>query len=150
MPSKPLMKQIAAGRRKPNLTRKEFLDHRFRIHGQIADAPEDKDLKPQWTALCRFETSISLMAWEKPVEVPTRLASERSNVPLNKDDAIVAMYFISTPDDAREGQQLETTLTPLLIKALEEYSQDEGFQTNSLNPEDKGDFRIFQQFTKFV
>ncbi|EXL66009.1 hypothetical protein FOPG_17797 [Fusarium oxysporum f. sp. conglutinans race 2 54008] len=46
MPSKPLMKQIAAGRRKPNLTRKEFLDHRFRIHGQIADAPEDKDLKP--------------------------------------------------------------------------------------------------------
>jgi hypothetical protein len=65
------------------------------------------------------------MAWEKPVVVPTRLAAERADVPLDKGDATVAMYFISTPDNAREGQQIEATLTPLLIKALMEYSQDE-------------------------
>ncbi|KAL3480494.1 hypothetical protein BJX99DRAFT_254485 [Aspergillus californicus] len=184
MSSKPLIKQIAAGRRKPNLTRKEYFDHRFQIHGGISDAPDDNDLKPHkyiqtqafdsafgqrqggpmnanqhWSGrddttelffrdwehvlscfssdyvkdtiapdgvfFADLETSIVLMAWEKPVEVPTRLAAERANVPLDKGDAVVAMYFLSTPDDAREGQQLEATLTPLLIEALMEYSQDE-------------------------
>lgn len=42
----PHIKQIAAGRRKPNMTRKEFFDHRFRIHGSISDGTEDKDQKP--------------------------------------------------------------------------------------------------------
>lgn len=42
----PHIKQIAAGRRKPNMTRKEFFDHRFRIHGSLSDAIEDKDQKP--------------------------------------------------------------------------------------------------------
>jgi hypothetical protein len=41
------IKQIATGRRKPNMTRKEFFDYRFRIHGSISDATEDKDQKPQ-------------------------------------------------------------------------------------------------------
>lgn len=47
MPSTQLIKQIAAGRRRPNLTRKEYFDHRFRIHGEISDAIEDKNQKPQ-------------------------------------------------------------------------------------------------------
>jgi hypothetical protein len=45
--SNPLIKQIAAGRRKPDMTRKEYFDHRFRVHGALSDAPEDKDWKPQ-------------------------------------------------------------------------------------------------------
>lgn len=42
----PHIKKTATGRRKPNMTRKEFFDHRFRIHGSISDAIEDKDQKP--------------------------------------------------------------------------------------------------------
>jgi hypothetical protein len=40
------IKQIAAGRRKPNMTLKEFFDHRFQIHGSLSDV-EAKDDKPQ-------------------------------------------------------------------------------------------------------
>lgn len=42
-----IIKQIATGRRKPGLTRKEFFDHRFQIHGSISDAVDDKNQKPQ-------------------------------------------------------------------------------------------------------
>ncbi|KAK4044337.1 hypothetical protein C8A01DRAFT_31388 [Parachaetomium inaequale] len=41
-----LLKQIACLRRKPNLTRKEFFDYHFRIHGALADSPENPDHKP--------------------------------------------------------------------------------------------------------
>ena len=34
------IKQIACGRRKPNMTRKEYNDHRFRVHGALSDAEE--------------------------------------------------------------------------------------------------------------
>lgn len=43
----PLVKQICAIRRKPGLTCKEYLDHRFHIHGAITDGFEEKDEKPQ-------------------------------------------------------------------------------------------------------
>jgi len=42
-----LLKQIATGRRKPDMTRKEYFDHRFRVHGSITDGIEDKSQKPQ-------------------------------------------------------------------------------------------------------
>lgn len=42
----PLIKQIAATRRKPDMTHKEFLDYHYQVHGSIADAPEDPNLKP--------------------------------------------------------------------------------------------------------
>lgn len=45
------IKQIAAGRRKPNMTRKEYFDHRFRIHGSLSDGTENKDDKPQYVNL---------------------------------------------------------------------------------------------------
>jgi hypothetical protein len=41
---KPLVKQIAAGRRKPDMSRKEYFDHRFRVHGTISDSPEDPNI----------------------------------------------------------------------------------------------------------
>lgn len=42
-----LIKQVVSIRRKPDMTRKEFLDHHFRIHGFISDEPGDPDHKPQ-------------------------------------------------------------------------------------------------------
>ncbi|KAH7082078.1 hypothetical protein FB567DRAFT_530545 [Paraphoma chrysanthemicola] len=45
-PPTQMIKQIAAGRRKPNMTRKEYFDHRFRIHGSISDGTSDKNYKP--------------------------------------------------------------------------------------------------------
>ncbi|KAH7070379.1 hypothetical protein BKA63DRAFT_578933 [Paraphoma chrysanthemicola] len=45
-PPTQMIKQIAAGRRKPNMTRKEYFDHRFRIHGSISDGTSDKNFKP--------------------------------------------------------------------------------------------------------
>jgi hypothetical protein len=40
------IKQIACVRRKPNMTRKEYNDHRFRVHGALSDAEE---ASPQYT-----------------------------------------------------------------------------------------------------
>jgi hypothetical protein len=45
--AKPSIKQIAAGRRKPDMTRKEYFDYRFRVHGTISDFVDDLDRKPQ-------------------------------------------------------------------------------------------------------
>ncbi|RAH43372.1 uncharacterized protein BO95DRAFT_368769 [Aspergillus brunneoviolaceus CBS 621.78] len=45
------IKQIVAVRRKPDMTRKEFLNHRFQVPGTISDAPEDPDIKPEWSSL---------------------------------------------------------------------------------------------------
>ncbi|KAL6705916.1 hypothetical protein ACN47E_006195 [Coniothyrium glycines] len=42
----PLLKQMAALRRKPNLTRKEFFDYHFQVHGSISDVPQNEDEKP--------------------------------------------------------------------------------------------------------
>jgi hypothetical protein len=46
MPSGLILKQIAAGRQKPDMTRKEYFNHRFLVHGNISDAVEDVDQKP--------------------------------------------------------------------------------------------------------
>ncbi|KAK2055996.1 hypothetical protein LY76DRAFT_577090 [Colletotrichum caudatum] len=178
-----VIKQITAGRRKPDMTRKEYFDHRFRVHGRLADASENENEKPykyiqtqifdsafgprqgvlnanhNWCGrddttelyyrdwdhvstvfdsdhvkqtvgpdaifFADFESSIVLMAREERVVTTTRLASERADVSLDKGDATVAMYFISTPDNAVEGQTLHATLTPLLVKAIEQDCQDE-------------------------
>lgn len=45
--NKTLVKQVVAIRRKPDMTRKEFLDHHYQVHGSISDGPEDSDIKPQ-------------------------------------------------------------------------------------------------------
>lgn len=68
-----------------------------------------------------FETSIVLMASEKPVHLPTRLASKSLD---GGGNSTVAMYFISTPDNERNGQALEKELTPMLVESIQEYCQD--------------------------
>ncbi|KAF3398548.1 hypothetical protein F1880_005729 [Penicillium rolfsii] len=40
------IKNIVGIRRRPNMTRKEFYDHHFRVHGYLSDAPQDKNIKP--------------------------------------------------------------------------------------------------------
>lgn len=80
---------------------------------------------PDGVFFADFETTIILMAYEKTATVQTRLASERADRPLDRGDATVAMYFISTPSNELEGQQLETELTPLLTAAIEQYCQDD-------------------------
>ena len=47
MVSSSMLKQIAAGRRKPDMSRKEYFDHRFCVHGELSDGVEDINQKPQ-------------------------------------------------------------------------------------------------------
>ena len=44
-----MIKQIACGRRKPEMTRKEYNDHRFQVHGRLSDGPS-RDVCPMWAA----------------------------------------------------------------------------------------------------
>lgn len=184
-----IIKQIATGRRKPNMTRKEYFDHRFRVHGRISDETEEEDHKPykyiqtqifdsafglrpdgplnanqhwcgrddttelffrDWNHVescfsseylkttirpdgplfADFETSVVLMAYEKPAPIQTTAAQQRiknGNNATDAGNATVAMYFISTVDDTRTGTELEKTVTPLLTTALETHCQDDAW-----------------------
>ncbi|RBQ78508.1 hypothetical protein FVER14953_07697 [Fusarium verticillioides] len=183
----PHIKQIATGRRKPNMTRKEFFDHRFRIHGSISDATEDKDQKPHkyiqtqvfdssfgshpdgplnanhnWVGrddttelffrdwehvqkcfssdyvkttiapdgplFADFETSVALMAYEKNIPLQTAAAVKRAAAvtgAMDSGDSTVAMYFMSTPDERKDGESLEQTVTPRLFDAINSCCQDQ-------------------------
>ncbi|KAJ5133223.1 hypothetical protein N7526_004588 [Penicillium atrosanguineum] len=66
-----------------------------------------------------------LLAYEKLVRIRTQLALERSQISLDKGDAAVAMYFLSTADNERNGENLETKISPLLTAALEKHCQNE-------------------------
>ena len=65
------------------------------------------------------------MAFEKPLNVETRLASQTQEQSLDEGNATVAMYFISTMDGTKVGNELEQLLSPTLTSALEEHAQDE-------------------------
>lgn len=73
-----------------------------------------------------------LMAHEKPLSVKTKLQEEKSKEDLENSDATVAMFFISTQDNVREGEEVEKVISPALIKALEENAQQDvwGLQVN--------------------
>ncbi|KAF9773507.1 hypothetical protein IL306_008658 [Fusarium sp. DS 682] len=169
------------------MTRKEYFDHRFRVHGSISDAMEDKDQKPSkyiqtqvfdsafgsrpggplnanqnwvgrddttelffrdWDHVLRcfssnyvkttiapdgpffadFESSIVLMAYAKTIPLQTAAAVKRAEMGkdgMDSGDATVAMYFISTPDDTKDGKSLEHALTPRLIESLNACCQDQ-------------------------
>ena len=65
------------------------------------------------------------MAYEKPLGLQTRLEAQIASKSLDEGDATVAMYFISTQADEREGEKLESVLSPALKISLETYAQDE-------------------------
>lgn len=70
---------------------------------------------PDGPLFADFETSVVLMEHEKPIPVQTTATEERAktgNADLESGNAIVAMYFISTPDDARDGTNLEQAVLP--------------------------------------
>ncbi|KAF5246004.1 hypothetical protein FANTH_7094 [Fusarium anthophilum] len=174
------------------MTRKEYFDPRFRIHGIISDVIEDKDQKPykyiqtqvfdsafgsrhggplnanhNWVGrddttelffrdwdhvqkcfpsdyvkttiapdgpfFADFERSIVLMAYKKTIPLQTAAATKRaegSSGTMDSGNATVAMYFISTPDDRKDGESLEQTLTPRLVDAIHSCCQDQ-FDLNS-------------------
>ncbi|KAJ5324948.1 hypothetical protein N7476_003548 [Penicillium atrosanguineum] len=80
---------------------------------------------PDGPLFADFETSMVLLAYEKLVRIRTQLALERSQISLDKGDAAVAMYFLSTADNERNGENLETKISPLLTAALEKHCQNE-------------------------
>ncbi|UPK91065.1 hypothetical protein LCI18_002000 [Fusarium solani-melongenae] len=185
----PLIKQIAVGRRKPNMTRKEYFDHRFRIHGRIADGTEVLAHKPQYVKnkyiqtqifdsafgsrpdgplnanhpwcgrddttelyfrdwdhviacstsdyvkevvgpdgpfFADFEASIALMAYEKLVPIRTAAALQtKKGEAVDANNPTVAMLFISTSDNTRDGSELEKSITPLLTSTLESHCQND-------------------------
>lgn len=80
---------------------------------------------PDGPLFADFETSVVLMAYEKPIPVQTTAAerAKAGNADLDVGNATVAMYFISTPDDVRDGTELEQVVTPLLLRSLEAHCQ---------------------------
>ncbi|KAL6400099.1 hypothetical protein AUP68_15791 [Ilyonectria robusta] len=87
-------------------------------------------IRPDGPLFADFETSVVLMAYEKPALIQTAAAQQRiknGNNATDAGDATVAMYFISTVDDTRNGTKLEKTVTPLLAAALETHCQDDAW-----------------------
>lgn len=81
---------------------------------------------PDGARFADYETNILLIAHEKDMDVSTRLSSRRVEFGLDnlEGSETVALYFISSGRHETEGQQLEATLTPLLIGALEQHCHD--------------------------
>lgn len=87
-------------------------------------------IRPDGPLFADFETSVVLMAYEKPAPIQTTAAQQRiknGNNATDAGNATVAMYFISTVDDTRTGTELEKTVTPLLTTALETHCQDDAW-----------------------
>lgn len=196
------IKQIACGRRKPNMTRSEYFTYRFQTHGAISDAPEEPKEKPafvsqtpshlQYTTLiidnlrtrkyvqtqifdsafgprangplnanhawcgrddvtelffndighlkstfssdwvkqkvgpdgpffADFETTMVLLARESPLQLPF-VTTPAPGAEENTHDNPVAMYFVSTPTNEREGAELEKTASPALVAELRRHA----------------------------
>lgn len=79
-------------------------------------------IAPDGPFFADFETSIVLMASERSVPLATQLASRGLDT---TDNPTVAMYFISTPDDERNGKLLESEVTPLLVESIQRYCQED-------------------------
>jgi EthD domain len=82
-------------------------------------------IAPDAPLFADFETSIVLMAYEKPLSVQTRLQEQNAGVSLDEGNATVAIYFISTKDNVKVGDELEQILSPALKSALELHAQDD-------------------------
>ncbi|KAJ4356860.1 uncharacterized protein N0V89_004897 [Didymosphaeria variabile] len=79
------LKQIACLRRKANLTRKEFFDHHFQIHGAISDKPNSPNEKPhKYIQVHFFDTAFG----ERPGGV-----LGTSNHPWTGRDDMTELYF---------------------------------------------------------
>lgn len=69
-----------------------------------------------------FETAIPLIVREKPLSLETELTSEMADKLPSEGERTVAMLFLSTPQNLREGEELEKVLSPALVTALETHA----------------------------
>ncbi|KAJ4362826.1 hypothetical protein N0V95_001200 [Ascochyta clinopodiicola] len=83
--STPQLKQIACLRRKSNLTRKEFFDYHFQVHGSISDTPSSPDEKPhKYTQTHFFDAAFG----ERP-----HSTAGTGNHPWTGRDDMTELYF---------------------------------------------------------
>ncbi|PVH85177.1 hypothetical protein DL98DRAFT_409702 [Cadophora sp. DSE1049] len=61
-----MIKQIACGRRKPNMTRKEYNDHRFQVHGRITDGPDRSCCPTKYIQTPIFDAAFGKRAGDNP------------------------------------------------------------------------------------
>jgi hypothetical protein len=104
-----LIKIVSILRRKPNMTRKEYLDYHFQKHGKISDSPESLDDKPhKYRQYHIFDSAFG----ERP-------ASETSHVPnrnhawVGRDDA-TELYFrdMAHIQSVFSSEHVRTTVGP--------------------------------------
>ena len=74
-----------------------------------------------------LETMSVLMAKEKHLGLHTRLSEQMADRSIEKCDATVAMYFVSTTNNIREGEGVEKVISPHFIKALEDNAGDDAW-----------------------
>lgn len=85
-------------------------------------------IAPDGPLFADFETSVVLMAYEKAIPLQTQAARKRAELvsdAIKTGHSTVAMYFISTPEDTKDGESLEQTVTPRLVDAINSYCQDQ-------------------------
>ncbi|KZM22223.1 uncharacterized protein EKO05_0002069 [Ascochyta rabiei] len=83
--STPQLKQIACLRRKSNLTRKEFFDYHFQVHGSLSDTPSSPDEKPhKYTQTHFFDAAFG--------ERPNSVAGTGNHGWTGRDD-MTELYF---------------------------------------------------------
>ncbi|KAF1925603.1 uncharacterized protein M421DRAFT_7858 [Didymella exigua CBS 183.55] len=143
--SAPRLKQIACVRRKSNLTRKEFFDYHFLVHGSISDEPTDVDQKPHKYIQTHFFDSAF---GERPGSL-----RGTGNYPWTGRDGMTELYFrdwdhlkacfgsefvrTKIGPDGANFNDLETAIPMMVLeKSLEFESNrpssvlpDEGYQT---------------------
>lgn len=72
-----------------------------------------------------METAIPLLAREKPLSLKTELESQMAGKLPDEGERTVAMFFISTPQNTREGDELEKVLSPVLATTLEAHASED-------------------------
>lgn len=71
-----------------------------------------------------FETAMVLLAYEKTLSLKTDLALAHQDK-VHGNDGTTAMYFLSTLDNQREGDDLEPEFSAVLIEELERHASQE-------------------------
>lgn len=104
-----LVKVVCILRRKPNMTRKEFLDYHFQVHGKISDAPASRDDKPhKYRQYHVFDSAFG----ERPATEVCKLPN-RNHAWVGRDD--VAELYFRDMDHLRSvfsSEHVRTTVGP--------------------------------------
>ncbi|GMF13222.1 unnamed protein product [Phytophthora lilii] len=89
------VKLVTFLRRKPNMTRKEFMDYHFQQHGKLSDSPESLDEKPQkYRQYHIFDSAFGERPASNTSQTPNRNYAWVGPDPLNFSDVEVAITWI--------------------------------------------------------